>query len=59
MCIVHLYFQTEEEEARLNKKRSKKTLKKYEARKKYAKVEQALEEQFMTGRILGKIAELL
>jgi small subunit ribosomal protein S8e len=47
---------TPEEEARLNKKRSKKTQKKYETRKKTSKVEPALEEQFGTGRLLACIS---
>jgi len=44
---------TEAEEEVLNKKRSKKCEKKYKLRQKSAKVEQALEEQFMTGRVLA------
>ncbi|KAI8776890.1 40S ribosomal protein S8-like [Biomphalaria glabrata] len=47
---------SEEEEAVLNKVRSKKTQKKYEARKKIAKVEPALDEQFSTGRVYAKIS---
>ncbi|XP_013397995.1 40S ribosomal protein S8 [Lingula anatina] len=47
---------SEQEEAALNKKRSKKTQKKYDERKKVAKVEQALEEQFMTGRVMAAIS---
>ncbi|XP_013787172.1 40S ribosomal protein S8-like [Limulus polyphemus] len=47
---------TEAEEAVLNKKRSKKTEKKYKERQKHAKVEQAVEEQFMTGRVLACIS---
>ena len=47
-------LQTDAEEAVLNKKRSKSTQKKYEERKKTAKVEAALEEQFSSGRILGE-----
>ncbi|CAL4126186.1 unnamed protein product [Meganyctiphanes norvegica] len=47
---------SEAEEAALNKKRSKKTAKKYKERQKVAKVEQALEEQFMTGRALACIS---
>jgi len=47
---------TAEEEARINKKRSKKAQKKYEVRKKSAKVEPALEEQFGTGRLLACIS---
>jgi small subunit ribosomal protein S8e len=43
-----------EEEDPLTKKRSKDALKKYEARQKFAKLEPALEEQFMQGRLLGK-----
>lgn len=38
----------------LTKKRSKKALTKYTARQKYAAVESALEEQFSSGRLLGK-----
>jgi len=45
-----------EEEARINKKRSKKAKKKYDTRKKMAKLEPALEEQFSTGRLLACIA---
>merc|ERR1711976_735100 len=44
---------TEAEEEVLNKKRSKKTQKKYDERRKTAKVEAALEEQFGTGRVLA------
>jgi len=47
---------TAEEEARINKKRSKKAQRKYELRKKTAKVETALEEQFGTGRLLACIS---
>merc|ERR1712198_143974 len=47
---------TKEEEAVLNKKRSKKAQKKYDERKKTAKVDAALEEQFGTGRVLACIA---
>lgn len=47
---------TEAEEAVLNKKRSKRVEKKYILRQRLAKVEQALEEQFQTGRILACIA---
>ncbi|CAG5124196.1 unnamed protein product, partial [Candidula unifasciata] len=47
---------SEEDEAVLNKVRSKKTQKKYNERKKQAKVEQAFEEQFATGRVLAKIS---
>ncbi|ESN95329.1 hypothetical protein HELRODRAFT_193555 [Helobdella robusta] len=47
---------TPEEEARLNKKRSKKAQRKYEIRKKTAKVEPALEEQFASGKILACIS---
>eukprot|EP00745_Piridium_sociabile_P036056 TRINITY_DN6394_c0_g2_i2.p1 TRINITY_DN6394_c0_g2~~TRINITY_DN6394_c0_g2_i2.p1 ORF type:complete len:227 (-),score=58.52 TRINITY_DN6394_c0_g2_i2:53-679(-) len=44
------------EEAVINKVRSKKVTQKYEARKKVAKVETALDEQFSAGRVLAKIA---
>lgn len=47
---------TEAEEARLNKKRSKKVQKKYKLRQKHAKVEPALEEQFHTSRLLACLA---
>ena len=40
---------TEQEEANLNKKRSKKTDKKYKERQKDGKVEQGLVDQFLTG----------
>ena len=46
--------QTEAEEAVLSKQRSKKTQKKYDERKKDSKVDAALEDQFITGRVLGK-----
>lgn len=38
----------------LNKKRSRGVLAKYTARQRFAKVEPALEEQFASGRLLGK-----
>lgn len=38
----------------LTKKRSAKAMKKYVARQKFAKVEAALEDQFSSGRLLGK-----
>ncbi|XP_035208150.1 40S ribosomal protein S8 [Stegodyphus dumicola] len=47
---------TEQEEAILNKKRSKKTEKKYKERQKLAKVDPMLEDQFMSGRILACIS---
>merc|ERR1712168_161768 len=47
---------TEAEEEVLNRKRSKKAQKKYEERRKTAKVSQQLEEQFLTGRILACIS---
>merc|ERR1712215_125100 len=47
---------SEAEEAALNKKRSKKTLKKYQERQKTGKVEQALLEQFKTGRAIAAIS---
>jgi len=47
---------SEQEEAVFNKVRSSKTQKKYEERKKIAKVEQALEDQFATGRVLACIS---
>merc|ERR1712105_378599 len=47
---------TKEEEEVFNKKRSKKAQKKYDERKKTAKVEQALDEQFGTSRVLACIS---
>ena len=47
---------TDAEEAVINKKRSKKTAKKYAERQKESKVEQALVDQFMTGRVLAAIS---
>ena len=52
-------FQTKEEEEVFTKKRSKKAQKKFEERKKTAKVEQSLDEQFGTSRVLGKCVEEL
>ncbi|XP_038051621.1 40S ribosomal protein S8-like [Patiria miniata] len=46
---------TEAEEEVLNRKRSKKATKKYEERKKTAKLSQMLEDQFSTGRLLACI----
>ncbi|XP_057373759.1 small ribosomal subunit protein eS8 [Daphnia carinata] len=47
---------TEAEEAVLNKKKSKKSEKKYKTRQRLAKIETALDEQFLTGRLLASIA---
>merc|ERR1719229_568292 len=47
---------SEADEALLNKKRSKKTQKKFDDRRKTAKVDPLLEEQFQTGRILAAIS---
>ena len=47
---------TDAEEAAINKKRSKKTQAKYTERQKESKVEQALLDQFMTGRVLASIS---
>lgn len=44
----------EGEEDVLLKKRSKEAMKKYLTRQKYGKIEPALEEQFLQGRLLGK-----
>lgn len=44
----------EGEEDPITKKRGRDAMKKYEARQKFAKVEPALEEQFLQGRLLGK-----
>merc|ERR1712126_627821 len=47
---------TDADEKVLNQKRSNKTEKKYKERQKEAKVEQALQDQFMTGRVLAAIS---
>ncbi|GAB1606737.1 40S ribosomal protein S8-like [Argonauta hians] len=46
---------TEQEEAVLNKVRSRKNQRKYTLRRKTAKVDTSLQEEFMTGRLLAKI----
>lgn len=48
-------YKTEAEEAELQKKRSRHQEKKMEARKAMAKVTPGLEEQFVTGRLYGKL----
>jgi len=47
---------TEQDDAVLNKKRSKKTLQKYVERRKTAKVDPKLEEYFTSGRLYAKLA---
>merc|ERR1712126_322869 len=47
---------TDAEEAVINKKRSKKAAKKYAERQRESRVEQALVDQFMTGRVLAAIS---
>ena len=49
---------TPEEEEVLNKKRSKRTQKKYDERKKTAKISPLLEEQFQQGKLLGESEHL-
>lgn len=58
MPIDTFCVQSAEDEAIINKVRSKKVMKKYEARKKLAKVETALDEQFSAGRVLGELSPL-
>jgi small subunit ribosomal protein S8e len=58
-CFFIIFLKTEAEDAVLNKKRSKKTEKRIKLRQKVAKVDPALEEQFQTGRVLGKFIILL
>lgn len=41
----------------MNKKRSKKIQKKYDERKKNAKISSLLEEQFQQGKLLGELAK--
>ena len=53
--MYKLYFQSEADEAILNKKRSKKAEQKYRKRQKLAKVDPGVEEQFHTSRLLGKL----
>jgi small subunit ribosomal protein S8e len=48
-------LKTEADEARLNKKRSKKTLEKYIERRKTAKVDHKIEEYFTSGRLFARI----
>ena len=55
MCTLWL-FQSPEEEEILNKKRSKKTQKKYDERKKKSKISPLLDEQFQQGKLLACIA---
>lgn len=50
----YVSLQTPEEEEVLNKKRSKRTQKKYDERKKTAKISTLLEEQFQQGKLLGE-----
>lgn len=52
------HAQKEDENDVLTKKRSDKVMKKYLERQKYGKVEQALEDQFTSGRILGTYSSL-
>merc|ERR1712071_462792 len=47
---------TEAEELALNKARSKNTEKKYKLRQRVAKIETALDEQFLTGRLLAAVS---
>merc|ERR1712071_427964 len=47
---------TEAEELALNKARPKKTEKKYKLRQRVAKIETALDEQFLTGRLLAAVS---
>lgn len=49
----------EGEEDVLLKKRGKETMKKYVNRQKHGKLEPALEEQFMQGRLLGELLEIM
>lgn len=51
------HAQKEDENDVLTKKRSDKVMKKYLERQKYGKVEQALEDQFTSGRILGTYSQ--
>lgn len=50
---------TEDDNDVLNKKRSDKVMKKYLERQKFAKVDPALEDQFISGRILGECLFIL
>lgn len=56
--LINIFFnlQTEAEEAVLNKKRSSKCEKKYKIRQRQAKLETALDEQFLTGRLLASVS---
>ncbi len=48
--------QAAEDEANLNKKRSKKTMQKYLVRQKTAKVDTKIDEQFASGRLYALVA---
>ena len=54
-CLCCVCCQSAEDEALINKVRSAKVAKRYELRKKLAKVEPAIDEQFCAGRILGMV----
>ncbi|XP_040580511.1 small ribosomal subunit protein eS8 [Lepeophtheirus salmonis] len=47
---------TEAEDAIINKKKSKKTMRKYLERQKDAKVEQGIEDEFLSGRLLASVS---
>jgi len=53
--VFNLCIQTPEEEEILNKKRSKKVQKKFDVRRKTSKISPLLEEQFLQGKLLGKL----
>jgi small subunit ribosomal protein S8e len=51
--IFRYFFKTAEDEANLNKKRSKKTMLKYTVRQKTGKVDAKLDDLFASGRLYG------
>lgn len=55
LIVFDLSIQTPEEEEILNKKRSKKVQKKFDVRRKNSKISHLLEEQFLQGKLLGKL----
>lgn len=59
-CLTHFFdllIQSPEEDEILNKKRSKKVQKKFDIRRKNSKISPLLEEQFLQGKLLGKLLQ--
>ena len=54
MCVC--FFKSGAEEAKINKRRPKKTMQKYLERLKTAKVESKIEDNFTSGRLYARLA---